>query len=375
MKRFFPLACAALLVSACGKTVEDLIPFEDRAIEYKKAKQVNTLEVPPDLTRSSIDETLAVPDIAPTSRASFSSYAAERGGSEGGPRQPTVLTPQGDIEVLREGDKRWLLVKAAPDLIWPKVRQFWLDSGFLLKVEDPRTGILETEWNENRADIPKDPIRNILGKVVDNLYSAATRDMYRTRLEPGQTAGSTEVYISHKGVSEELSGTSTIWTPRASDPGLEAEFLRRLMVSLGTEDKKARTRLAQQDSSKPRATLVKDGAGQTHIRIEDAYPRAWRYTGLALDRVGFSVEDRDRSRGVYFVRYNDPLKDTAKKEGWLDKLAFWRGKDSALSEEQYQVALAGDERSTQVLVLDKDGKRSSSETARRILSLLHEQLK
>ena len=99
-----------------------------------------------------------------------------------------------------------------------------------------------------------------------------------------------------------------------------------------------------------------------------------RRTGLALDRVGFTVEDRDRSRGLYFVRYVDPDQDLGNREGFLSKLKFWDD-DEKPEKTEYLISLIGGERTTQVIVLDKDGERDASPTATRILALLHEQLK
>jgi outer membrane protein assembly factor BamC len=127
--------------------------------------------------------------------------------------------------------------------------------------------------------------------------------------------------------------------------------------------------------------LERDGGGSV-LRLQEQFSRAWRRTGLALDRVGFTVEDRDRSRGLYFVRYVDPESDLRGKEekGFFSKLAFWSSDDDKRdqSRDGYLVSLIGGrdgDENTQVVVLNKDGERDGSPTADRILSLLHEQLR
>ena len=97
--------------------------------------------------------------------------------------------------------------------------------------------------------------------------------------------------------------------------------------------------------------------------MNEQFDRAWRRVGLALDRVGFTVEDRDRSKGIYFVRYIDPQVDnkSADSKGWLSK--------------QYRVVVKDLGEHAEVNVLNKDGAREQSATANRILSLLHEQLR
>ena len=224
-------------LTACSMMpkVEDVLP--DRKIEYKKEKQAEVnLEVPPDLTKSSIDDTRMVPDIAPSGTATYSDYVGERkptGGTSGtsGSRGSGEVLP--DIEkvtVKRDGDQRWLVVQASVDDVWFKVLSFWQENGILLLEQDPTVGVMRTNWIENRADIKSDFLTDILRKAVDGLYSAATRDQYRVRLEEGEQAGTTEVFLTHRGMEEKLIiGTAgeeeqAAWIIRPTDHGLEAEM-------------------------------------------------------------------------------------------------------------------------------------------------------
>jgi outer membrane protein assembly factor BamC len=350
-----------LLVTACSTMMPG------KKVDYKKSKTTEPLEVPPDLTATSINEAPDLPNAAGTSYSEISKAEPAAGKS-------TVLPVESNIRVERDGNQEWLVIKAEPAQVWPKVREFWKQQGFLIKMEDPRLGILETGWTENRADIPSDIIRNTLGKVMDFVYSASTRDQYRVRLEHGTTPGTTELYLTHRGMEEVVTGTaedrSTKWKPRASDPELEAEMLKRLMVYLGVGEEKAKTMLAVKPAAQSRAQLVSDSSGVMLIDKED-FSRAWRRTGVALDRVGFAVEDRNRSDGVYFVRYNDPLGDDEK--GLLSKLAFWSSDEAKAK--QYRIVLLAQGPETQIIVNDAEGKRENSSTAKRILTLLEEQLR
>jgi outer membrane protein assembly factor BamC len=384
MYKVLSVALFAVMLSGCGTVTDwkkEYLP-DEKKVDYKKAKAENQLELPPDLINSSIDEGLVIPDIAPTGgAASLSDYTAERST----PRRASstaVLPEQPDISVQRDDGTRWLVIKGSPQAVWPKVREFWLQNGFLIKREDPRIGILETDWAENRADIKSDFITNFFRSTFDSLYSAATRDKFRVRLERGVEPGTTELFLTHRGAEEvvnESTGSGTIWKPRESDPELEVEMLRRITVFFGVEENKSRTLFARQASRVERAQLVRSGDGIASLTVKEGFARAWRRTGLALDRVGFTVEDRDRSRGVYYVRYIDPLKDSNKKKesGILDKLTFnlFSNDDEVDDKNTYLVNLveSGDE--TTVTVLNEQGERENSDTAYRILTLLHEQLK
>jgi outer membrane protein assembly factor BamC len=347
----------------------------DRQLEYKSAQTLPPLEIPPDLSRAGIEDRMVVPDTAaPTGTATLSTYAGERSGPEPAARGGVLPVVEG-MRVVRDGDERWLVVKGDPAGYWERVRSFWLGNGFTLKVDNPTAGIMETDWAENRADIPHSVIRSLLGKLIDAAYSTATRDRFRTRLERGPD-GTTEIFISHRGAEEVVqSGVSetTVWQPRPSDPELEAEMLNRLMVFLGARREQADRMLATTTAQAPRARLERDAAGAVSLVLEDDYARAWRRVGLTLDRVGFTVEDRDRSRGLYFVRYVDPA-TAGQKPGFFDKLKFW-GEGEAERKTEYLISLQGQVPPTRVVILDKGGARDNSETAGRILSLLETELK
>jgi outer membrane protein assembly factor BamC len=287
----------------------------------------------------------------------------------------TVLPPQPDARMERSGTQRWLVVKATPDQVWPVVKDFWQEIGMVVNVEMPDAGVMETDWAESRAKVPDGWLRNTLGRVLDSMYSTSERDKFRTRLERGAQAGTTEIYISHRGMEEVYISSErdqTKWQPRRPDPDIEAEMLGRLMARFGvTQDKvKAQVAVAAQA---PRATL----SGNTGtLAVHEQFDRAWRRVGLALDRVGFTVEDRDRSKGLFFVRYIDPDSDQKKDTGgFMDKLAFWKAAPKS-SQPQYRIHVSDAGASmSQVLVQDAKGTPESGSTGRKILGLLFEQLK
>ena len=356
------------------------IEIESKKIDYKSAGKLPPLEVPPDLTRPGADNRYAVPDARSTT--TYSDYSRDRS-AQPGPSASGVLPSQDNVRVERQGNQRWLVVKGVPDQIWPVVKDFWQETGFLVNLEIPEAGVMETDWTENRAKLPLGGLRGFLGKVLDQIYSTGERDKFRTRLERGAEPDTTEIYISHRGM-EEVYTTSTQentkWQPRPPDPSLEAEMLRRLMVRFGVQEARAKSQLAiAAETATPRATLSKGGDGAAgSLALNEQFDRAWRRVGLALDRVGFTVEDRDRSKGLYFVRYIDPQIDvqTKKQEStWLSRLKFWGGTERPKTEQYRVLVRNADPEGSRVNVLDKDGAQEKSETARRILSLLYEQLK
>ena len=367
------LSCVAVIfaLTACSS-----FEIPSKKVDYKSAGKIKPLEVPPDLVRPSADDRFAVPDLNPKGAATYSAYNRDRSGPQATATDSNVLPKVSEARVERAGTQRWLVVKGDPAKLWPVVKDIWQETGFIVNVEMPEAGVMETDWAENRAKIPDGFIRNTLGKLLDSVYSTSERDKFRTRLERGTEPGTTEIYISHRGMEEVYTTNSkdeTKWQPRPPDPELEAEMLRRLMVRFGVQEARAKAQIVAKDNTAPRATYTR---GQGSLSLNEQFDRAWRRVGLALDRVGFTVEDRDRSKGLYFVRYIDPEVDnkSAENKGWLSKLKFWGNSDKAKAE-QYRILVKGDAGGAEVNVLNKEGVRDRSETAGRILSLLYEQLK
>jgi len=372
-RRLSGLALSLLAVALAGCS---LLP-DSRKIEYKSAGKAPTLEVPPDLTQVTRDDKYLVPDAAGKGSATFSAYSADR--TPQAQAQNSAVLPQVDkVRVERSGNQRWLVVTAPADKLWDTVKDFWQETGFIINVERPEAGVMETDWAENRAKIGQDFIRNTLGRLLDSLYSTGERDKFRTRFEPGSTPGTTDIFVSHRGMEEVYTSSAkddTRWQPRAADPELEAEMLRRLMVRLGSEEKRAEASLASV-KAEPRAKLAKSDDGAGTLEVLDRFDRAWRRVGLALDRVGFTVEDRDRSRGLYFVRYVDPDADNRSKKdtGLLSKLAFWKSDTPVNTNAQYRIHVSEDGQQSIVKVLSAEGGTDKSETAKKILGLLLQQL-
>jgi outer membrane protein assembly factor BamC len=352
--------------------------MEPDRIDYKSAGKAPSLEVPPDLTQLQRENRYALPDASRGTATASGFSAAQPAGAQAAPATVAVKSVP-DMRVERDGSQRWLVVKQTPEKLWPEIKDFWQDSGFLISTENAEAGVMETDWAENRAKIPQDFIRNVLGKALDALYSTSERDKFRTRLERNAD-GTTDIFISHRGAEEVLTGQQserTIWTARPADPQLEAEFLSRLMARLGSTTAQAKAAVSSAVPMQSRARVVKAGNDE-YVQIDEGFDRAWRRVGLALDRVGFTVEDRDRTQGLYFVRYVDQNQDAQNKaeKGFFAKMFSFGSKDDKGSVAQrYRVSVKGNDGSSQVAVLNKDGQRDTSQVGNKILGLLGEQLK
>ena len=398
----------------------DSIPFVDQVTQpdYKAIGRSRPLEVPPDLTSATTNDTYAIPGST--------SYSDYKNGQQQDNGQSKILPNPEGMKIVKAGAQKWLVVNATPEKIWPVIRDFWLDMGFAVKKESPETGVMETEWIA-QADLKIDTKKGVLDSFddwIDKLGGSATKKKFRTRLDRGLQEGTTEIYMTHRGVEVVDDGKEKVRTvygeietgykkedknkasvnSDALDNELDAELLRRLMVKLGVADKRAKEIIATPVNQK-RAEIKKEADGSASLEIQDPFDRAWRRVGLALDVIGFVIEDKDRSSGIYFVKYADVDIDDSpkKKKGVIDTLMFWsdddkkdkevsQAKEKPLSEKlkfwggndkektnpdkQYRVKIVSlNVGGSQVLIEYQDGKRNNSSTANRIMTLLYEQLK
>jgi outer membrane protein assembly factor BamC len=364
------LALGAILVLAGCESMGSL----GKKIDYKSVSTAPALEIPPDLTAPQYDDRYNV--------ATASGLAARQATR---PRSGGDIAPNAnaDARIVKSGAERWLVVRATPDQAWNICRQFWTENGFALAIEQPNLGIMETDWAENRAELPPDFLRQSMGKLGDVFYTTYKRDKFRTRVERGTEAGTMEVYISQRRMEQvptvmidKVSPAGFQWAVMPPSPGIEAEFLTRLMVKFGTAEPEAMRAVAATTTPgavAEHARIDKAPDGTPRLYVDDSFDRVWRRVGLALDRVGFTVVDRDRTKGTYFVRYSDPEADKTKDAGWLAKLMFW--KSDTDKPEQYRILVAESAPPALVTVQDANGAPDKTPSSEKILTLLKDQLK
>lgn len=367
----------ALLTSGCSALDNAL---SGDKVDYKTsgAKTVR-LDVPPDLSQLPGQTRYGQISTGPVSASSLARDTA-RAEAAVAPGAAVAPSTQGVVKLERQGQTRWLAVALPPEKVWDETEAFWDEMGFELTTNRRDIGLMETNWAENRRKVPEGGIRNLLGRVFEALYDSGERDQYRTRIERAAN-GTTEVYITHRGMTEEYVDArkeQTTWKARPSNPDLEAEMLSRLMARLGAPKEAvaaAKAEAAQPATSvaesKSAAIAALDASG-TGLSVEADFDTSWRRVGLALDRSGFTVENRDRKQGFYEVRLSstDPQ---AQKPGFFSRLFGSSKNEESLS--RYRVEVSGQSRAqTLVRVTDEKGQATSTATARRIAKLLVDEL-
>jgi outer membrane protein assembly factor BamC len=362
-------AAAALALGGCA-AAENFLGGE--RIDYRSQASSKTapLEVPPDLTQLTRDGRYKTQGGVVTA----STVAAAASAPQAAADAPQVaLRMLGPARIMRDGNQRWLLVQMPAEQLWPQLLAFWQERGFTLDVQNKEAGVIETAWAENRAKLPNDIIRRTVGRIFENLYSTAERDKFRTRIE--RTAQGTEVYITHRGLLEtytERDSNNTSWQPRPDDPQLEAEFLSRLMVKLGAPEEEARSAVAAAAPASAAAARPAVAPGATTLEVNDNFDRAWRRVGLALDRSGFTVEDRDRAGGLYYVRYVKPG-SVGEEPGFFSRLFGASSKNQGPA--RYRVVVKSVGEKANVSVQNAQGAPEAGEAAQRIIAVLANELR
>jgi outer membrane protein assembly factor BamC len=391
------------LVAGCGTSSPTSIDYKSDS----KSKQVS-LAVPPNMIDETADQRSLPPQGGETSLSTLKQVQAQAPAAN----TLAVVPPVTGMHIQRDGTESWLVIDSkAPDQAWAQIRRFWQEQGFLLVVDQRDKGVMETDWNETHAQINDGLIRNTLSKAMGNSYVSSERNKYRTRLEAAPNGG-TYVFISQKGMREAITGTnneSTKWEPKANDPGLEQEYLKRLMAALALADSRTKSGETQSADLSPAGAQTAPNAAtagaksaaaataaqnvalssqtpmpdadandtqaqlsSTELTLGEPYDRAWLRVGLALDRSNFTVDDRDLNRGLYFVRYVDPQDMTSAEQGFWSQV--FHGKKEKVAK-QYRVNVrAVTPNQTRVAVVDDKGAIDPSPQAKQIMSLMADQL-
>ncbi|KVT29669.1 outer membrane protein assembly factor BamC [Burkholderia ubonensis] len=396
-KRFAAVLATGALVAGCSSPSPTKVDYKSDS----KSKEVS-LAVPPNMLEETADQRSLPPQGGATSLSALQQV------QQAAPSTDAVVPHVTGMHIQRDGTESWLVIDGKkPADIWPQVRRFWQEQGFLLVVDQRDKGVMETDWNETHPQINDGLIRSVISKAMGNSYVTAERNKYRTRLDVAPNGG-TYVFVSQKGMREALTGPnndSSKWEPKPNDPALETEYLKRLMAVLAQNDLRAKNgeppianisdtppakdkKGAADASSKAAAAAIAtqnvarsssqgtadaSDAVPSEVTLGEPYDRSWLRVGLALDRANFTVDDRDRQKGLYFVRYVDPKDLSAAEQGFWSQLFHGKKEKQA---KQYRVnvkALTPDQ--TRVAVVDESGAIDSSQPARQIMGLLVNQLR
>ncbi len=365
MKKVIIIGSLLFLSTGCS-TVDSLMDTTN-GINYKNSNSIKTLEFPPDLTAPQFDAAFALPVSGSISASTVNQQRADRySGSE-----VNVLPTSADMHMGSSGTVRWLDVDASANSLWPKIRDFWRSLGVNVVKDEPRIGIMVTEWAENRAGLPKDWLRQALGSMLQGTFDAGQRDQYRVRVEK-TSANKTRIYLTHKGSEKIVTETGVGWELRPPKHELEAEMLNRLQAFLQGDQYSATKNVNKSDAAQTNSlvTLVTED-GNPILQVHESYKKAWARTGVMLERMGLNVESRKQSQGIYGVIYSGD-EAVANTGGFFSRL--FQGKRTFLTKgDEYQIHIRDAGRLAEVRVMDEEGKPLPIAQSQRILARLKQE--
>jgi outer membrane protein assembly factor BamC len=316
------------------------------------------LIVPPDLSSERIGE---VPALGRQRSATFSEFA--RGEGRDG---AAVLPEPPGMQVQRSGQTRWLRIDARPEEVWVWLNDFAEEFNIPVIRSSESLGVIESDW------MPR-PL-GLSGGVFMPLEleaDAPVLEQYTFRLDSGDRADRTLVFVAHRRAMSDNGD----WTPRDGDRGREAEALRTFMVHLGINEVMAARDIAAAQEEDAFSRIMRDSDDRLTLVIAESFLQGWRRVGLAIDRAGFTVEDRDRSERLYLVRYDPSAEADRSGRSFFSRLAFWRTREAQLEPGNYAIRLGSDGGSTTVWITDEDGDAVDEGLSEQLLVLIQEQLR
>ena len=370
--KLFMASFVLMSVSACS-VVDNFVDTKKNRVNYQNNKSVKALDFPPDLTAPEFDMAFVLPADGVVSASAMGNQS---GGYTVDGRQINVLPKSTNIRSGGAGTVRWLDVAAPAESVWPKIRDFWRSVGISVKRDEPRIGIMETEWAENRAGLPMDWLRKSVGKIFQSAYDAGTRDRYRVRIEK-PTAQTTRIFLTHKGAEKVITNTLTGWELRPANHELEAELLNKLKAFLqgdvvGAAKRQASGQLSGGDANQTSSLVsLVEQEGQVILQVHDNYKRAWVLTGIMMDRMGLVAEKRNQAAGIYHVTYRGDDEDTAKR-GFFKRL-FGGRKTLLVKGQDYQVHVQDAGKLSIVRITDDEGKPLNKRLSQLVLARLKQE--
>jgi len=272
-------------------------------IKYYSNKSVTSLEIPPDLTKPDFENSFRLSEFVDTKENYVNLTNKEL-------LNEKVLALTSKVEVKKSGTRRWLIVDKPSDIIWSMTQEFLKSEGFAIKEINKKTGIIETDYLENRPDLPDRSvglIRSMIQKATGQSYSLPVLDMYRVRVEP-INENTTEVHFSISSMQEvvqydpqSIAGKEekTLWQTKERDPMIEVEMLYRFMVFLGADQVKEKIINATNEKSVS-ARLDKNLNGYSKLIFEHNILDTWDFLSWGLDGAKINIEDKDlKERSIY----------------------------------------------------------------------------
>jgi len=310
---FFTLALIFTFLGGCFEDQIEIIK-ENRMdvkqvkINYYGDKSVNSLEVPPDLTSPDYENSFRIREFVEDIDVNVVNLSNANEIIE---KNQKVLAVPTDITIKRSGTRKWLIVEKDTEAVWSLSKQFLRDYGFVINKINKETGVMETNYLENKPKIPSSTMgwfRSALESKIDNVsYTLPSVDSYKIRIEPIEGGKKTEVHLSLNSMAEVITGSgkdeTTLWQYKERDVNLESEMLYNLMIYLGSDAANAREKIIEaQTESKLIIKNETDINGYAKLVFNFGIEATWDNIAWALNDLNVEIESKDVKEKAFYIR-------------------------------------------------------------------------
>jgi len=312
IKIYTSILLFSIFISGCfseeqKQTIKDnRMQLGDIRINYYSDKSVTSLEVPPDLTTPSFENSFRLNEYVKDYDPSF----VDLGGKEERSDKSEIIRPElTEIKVKKSGSRRWLEVDKKPDLVWNLSKQFLKDMGFVVKKSNKKIGFMETDYLENKPEIPDKSlglIRSMFSTIGNVSYTLPSIDKYSIRIEPLNSGEKSEVHLSISSMKEVATlvagDESTLWQSKERDVALENEMLYELMLYLGGDASKAREKIVNaKEEGKVFVELLDGVNGYAKLSFRLNLVDTWDNVSWAISNLNIELEDKDLKEKTFYL--------------------------------------------------------------------------
>lgn len=231
-----------------------------------------------------------------------------------------------NMHIMQGGSERWLVIKNKNvNQVFPTMIAYLKQQGVHIKYQNQSIGLIQTDWFDKNNVAKTSTVHQFFEWIGLSHGMNALPSLYTFRVNLWQNKNDTQIFVtdyqmnvvptdvipaSKQDIKTESGVASKTWMSVPPNPQLELDFLMQFMafVKLGPDEIKPNTitleNVATLPSTEPK--VARDKLNGSTLILNDSFDRAWWRTGLALERVGLGVADKNRSLGEFYVY---PLQD------------------------------------------------------------------
>ncbi len=323
MKNISLIIVSSFIYTSCSMTGGSEGYFPDKKYDFLNEEVEDIISVPSELTLPNTENHYPVNDPEEIDKI----LEVPK------PRQIFASSGDSSVQLRRLGELMWIYIETLPSTSWPISKNYWDTSTYDVLKADPVTGEIDIDFDQTSK--------------------------LQMRVEHGIKEASTEIFlIKINKMTNEIQ----------SDPEfVQAEMEKMINYYADSLSNFSGTSLAAQNLNEMKKANIFTENGMTVIALDLNFDRAWSSVSKALDAAEIVTNDRDRSKGIFFVSYS---KEEDRRFFRLfggsgsENLDFGEGS-------QFEITISQENQKTFVRAISKDGNIQESE---QLISKINESL-